>query len=384
MGVSGRRRRRLLVPVGLAALLVVASTGLTAAAAPSRADPLQQQVDAIHDTGTVGVLAEVTSPGTRDIARAGTAEMGSGKPMPQNGRFRIGSATKTFTAAVMLQLVSEGRVSLGDTVQRWLPGVVHGNGNDGSRITVRELLQHTSGVPEVLPYIPALGSADGYRTERFRSYTPEQLVGLAMRTPPEFPPGTDWSYSNTNYILAAMIIQRATGRSWAQEVDDRIIRPLGLTGTGVPGAFPFITGPHARSYADFGTDTSTDVTALDPSMAVGSGSIISTTHDLSRFYAALLGGRLLAPAQLDAMTTTMPAPELGDGLRYGLGVGEIPLSCGGSYFGHVGELLGYHSWVGATRDGTRTAVVYTTSDGDADTQQAMGTLMDEELCGSHS
>lgn len=380
MHVSGTRRRGPLVLTGLAAVAVflAASTGLTAAAKPRRADPLQQQVNAIHDTGAVGVFAEATSPDRHDSARAGTAARGTGRPMPHNGRFRIGSATKTFTATVVLQLVGEGRMSLEDTVEQWLPGVVRGNGNDGGRITVRQLLQHTSGIPDVMPEIPALNGADGYRAERFRTYTPEQLVGLALRHPPNFPPGTDWSYSNTNYILAAMIIHEVTGRSWAQEVNDRIIRPLGLRDTSTPGAFPSILGPHAHGYAAFATDTSIDVTTLNPSMAVGSGSIISTTHDLNRFYTALLGGRLLAPAQLDEMTTTRPAPELG--VRYGLGLGEIPLSCGGSYFGHPGELLGYHTWGGVTRDGTRTAVVYITSDGGQDTQHAMSTLVDQELC----
>lgn len=298
--------------------------------------------------------------------------------MPRNGRLRIGSATKTFTATVVLQLVGEGRMSLEDTVEQWLPGVVQGNGNDGSRITVRQLLQHTSGIRDVLPEIPALNSADGYRAERFRTYTPEELVKLATQHRPKFSPGKGWSYSNTNYILAAMIIHEVTGRSWAREVNDRIIRPLDLRGTSTPGAFPFILGPHAHGYAAFGTPTSIDVTALNPSMAVGSGSIISTTHDLNRFYAALLGGRLLPPAQLDEMTTTMPAPELG--VKYGLGLGELPLPCGGSYFGHPGELLGYHTWGGVTRDGTRTAVVYVTSDGGQHTQRAMRTLVGRELC----
>ncbi|GGR87064.1 D-alanyl-D-alanine carboxypeptidase [Streptomyces aureoverticillatus] len=374
-----RRRRGLLALTSVATVVLAASTVPTAAAKPRPTDPLQQQVEAVHDTGAVGVHAEVTSPDTRESAYAGTAAMNTTRPMPRDGRFRIGSATKTFTATVVLQLVGEGRMSLEDTVERWLPGVVRGNGNDGGQITVRQLLQHTSGIPDVKPEIPALNSADGYRAERFRTYTPEELVGLAMRHPAKSSPGAGWSYSNTNYILAAMIIHKVTGRSWAREVKDRIIRPLGLRDTSTPGAFPFILGPHAQGYAAFDTGTGTDVTVLNSSMAVGSGSIISTAHEMNQFYAALLGGRLLAPAQLDEMTTTMPAlPDLG--VRYGLGLAEIPLPCGGSYFGHRGELLGYVTWGGATRDGARTAVVYVTSDGGQKTQQAMTTLVGQELC----
>ena len=370
----------MLVRTGIAAAVLAASTAPAAAAKPGPADPLQRQVEAIHDTGAVGVHAEVTSPDVRDSAYAGTAAMNTRRPMPREGRFRIGSATKTFTATVVLQLVGEGRMSLDDTVEQWLPGVVRGNGHDGSRITVRQLLQHTSGIPDVGPEMSALNSADGYRAERFRTYTPKELVGLAMQQPHS---DAGWSYSNTNYILAAMVIHKVTGRSWTREVKDRIIRPLDLRDTSTPGVFPFILGPHAQSYAAFGTDTDIDVTELNPSMAVGSGSIISTAHDLNRFYAALLGGRLLAPAQLDEMTTSMPAmPELG--VRYSLGLAEIPLPCGGSYFGHRGELLGYVTWGGATRDGTRTAVVYVTSDGGQDTQQAMITLVGQELCRSLS
>lgn len=378
-----RRRRNLLVLTSLVTAVLAASTASTAAVKPRPADPLQRQVEAIHATGAVGVHAEVTSPDARDSAHAGTAAMNTERPMPRDGRFRIGSATKTFTATVVLQLVGEGRMSLEDTVEQWLPGVVRGNGNDGSRVTVRQLLQHTSGIPDVKPEIPALNSANGYRAERYRTYTAEELVERAMRNRPDFPPGRGWSYSNTNYTLAAMITHKVTGRSWATEVHDRIIRPLNLTDTRTPDTFPFILGPHARSYTAFGTGRSIDVTTLNPSMAVGSGSIISTAHDLNRFYAALLGGRLLAPAQLDEMTTTMPAPGLGV-VRYGLGLAEIPLPCGGSYFGHRGELLGYVTWGGATRDGTRTAVVYATSIGGQDTQQAMITLMGQELCRTRS
>ena len=382
MHVLRRRRQRLLVLAGLAALLLATSGGPTAVADAQHADPLQRRVDAIHDTGVVGVSAEVTSPGTRTraVARAGVAERGTRRPMPPGGRFRVGSATKTFTATVVLQLVGEGRMSLEDTVERWLPGVKGGGGLDGSLITVRQLLQHTSGIPEVLPEIAALNSTGGYRAERFRTYTPQEVVGLAMRRSEGVSTEAAWSYSNTNYILAAMIIREVTGRSWDREVEDRIIRPLGLSGTSTPGTSPFIPGPHARAYAAFGTGTGIDVTALNTSMAIGSGAVISTTYDLSRFYAALLGGRLLEPAELAEMTATVSAP--GMGVSYGLGLGEIPLTCGGAYFGHPGELLGYRTWAGITRDGSRTAVVYATSDGGPDTQQAMRTLVDQELCGA--
>ncbi|MFD0417767.1 serine hydrolase domain-containing protein [Streptomyces sp. NPDC127108] len=379
-----RRRRGLLVLTGSIAVLVAASSGPSAAAKPQRADPLQERVNAIRDSGAVGVFAETAAPGTRERARAGTAERGTTKPMPRHGRFRIGSASKSFTATVVLQLVGEGHLSLDDSVEKWLPGLVQGNGYDGGGITVRHLLQHTSGIRDTLPWIPALNSAKGYRAERFRTYTPEELVGLAMRKSPAFQPGEGWSYSNTNYVLASMIIRKVTGRSWAREVHARIIRPLDLKDTSTPGALPFVPGPHARSYASFGTGTGTgvDATTLNPSMAVGSGSIISSTRDLTRFYSALLRGRLLDPAQLDQMTATVPAPELG--VKYGLGLGELPLPCGGSYFGHPGELLGYHTWSGVTRDGSRTAVVYVNSDGGKGTQEAMRTLVGEELCRTRS
>ncbi|MFJ2276348.1 serine hydrolase domain-containing protein [Streptomyces sp. NPDC087866] len=381
MRAMTQRRRGIAVLAGLTAVLLASATGLPVAAAQPRAvDPLQREVDAIHRTGALGVLAEVSAPGGSTVARAGSADAGSGGPMPWDGRFRIGSATKTFTAAVVLQLVEKGRMSLDDTVEHWLPGVVRGHGNDGRLITVRQLLRHTSGLRDVAPGIAALNSAPGYRAERFRTYTPGELVRIAVSDSPKFPPGKGWSYSNTNYVLAAMIIEKVTGRSWAREVQARIISPLGLSGTSVPGTFPFVRGPHAHGYAAFGTGEDTDVTTLDPSMAVGSGAIVSTAHDLTRFYAALLGGRLLEPAQLAEMTAAEDAPELGVG--YGLGIAEIPLSCGGSYFGHRGELLGYTAWAGATPDGGRSATVYINNDGGRDTEGAMLTLMDREMCGA--
>lgn len=292
-------------------------------------------------------------------------------------------ATKTFTATVVLQLAGEGRLSLDDTVAHWLPAVVAGNGNDGSRITIRELLQHASGIYDYTKDLPALASAAGFQANRFRTYTPQQLVALAMQHPPLFAPGTSVSYSNTGYILLGMIINRVTGRSWASEVNARIIRPLGLRHTNTPGTFPFIAGPHAEGYHSFGGVTPIDVTVFNPSGADAAGSIISTTADLSRFYRALAGGRLLAPAQLSEMETTVAVPQLAavwPGGRYGLGLAWFPLSCGGGFFGHQGDVVGYHTWDAVTPGTGRTVVVSITGDGSARTQQVLNNLVDQELC----
>jgi D-alanyl-D-alanine carboxypeptidase len=357
----------------------VAGTGAVSRAGP-HPSPLQQEVDAIRDSGAVGVLAEVTTPRGRVSARAGTAAIGTGRPVPPDAEFRVASATKTFTATVILQLAGESRLSLDDTVAHWLPGVVAGHGNDGSRITVRELLQHTSGIYDYTADLPAPGSAAGFQANRFRTYTPGQLVAMAMRHAPLFAPGARWSYSNTNYILLGMIIEKATGRSWAYEVNARIIRPLGLRHTITPGTFPFIPGPHAGGYSNFGSGALVNVTVFNPSALGAAGSIISTASDLSRFYAALIGGRLLAPAQLAAMETTVPAPAQGPGLRYGLGLGWIPLSCGGGYFGHPGDIPGYHTWDAVTPDARRTVVVSYTGDAAERTRQDATALADQELC----
>jgi len=242
----------------IAALAVVAISGLTLAgpaaaastgaapAAKEHADPLQQQVDAIQAAGAVGVLASVTTPRRTHSAAAGVADTTTSAPVPLDAEFRIGSATKPFVATVVLQLVGEHRLSLSDTVAHWLPGVVDGNGNDGARITVRELLQHSSGIYDYLRDAPVVAGVAGFEANRMRTYTPQELVALAMQHPAYFAPGTGVAYSNTNYVLLGMIIDRVTGHSWADEVRARIIAPLGLRHTRTPGTYPFIDGPHAE------------------------------------------------------------------------------------------------------------------------------------------
>ncbi|UUU22724.1 serine hydrolase domain-containing protein [Streptomyces sp. DSM 40750] len=344
--------------VGLALALLAALAPAHAQAAAS--DPLQRDTDALRDAGVTGVSVRLDSPHRKRTVRSGVGDLTTGAPVPPAGYIRLGSTTKTYVATVVLQLVGEGRLSLEDSVDRWLPGVVRGNGNDGRRVTVRQLLQHTSGLPDYTADVVPDMSAAGYLKHRSTTYTSEQRVAFAMTHPPVFEPGARWEYSNTNYILAGMVIEAVTGRAWGQEVRDRILRPLGLTRTLTPGNDPRLPRPHARNYQQFQPSESGDGPMTDATLAYlpfdgdADGSMISTTADTNRFFSALLSGRLLAPAQFVEMRRTVAVPETPDevpGSRYGLGLAWTPLTCGGGYWGHSGSGFGYLAWPATTPDG---------------------------------
>ncbi|MGW7258305.1 serine hydrolase domain-containing protein [Streptomyces sp. NPDC054834] len=376
-----------LVAAIAASVLTIPTATAATPATKSPQSSLQDKVNAIMATGTVGVLARSTGPGgQRRHAGAGLADTATGESARTGDRFRIASASKTYVATVVLQLVGEGRLSLDDTLEDWLPGVVSGNGNDGSEITVRQLLQHTSGLFNYTADFPALADVAGFQADRYKTWTDEQLVAIALRHAPDFAPGAKWEYSNTNYILAGMIIKKATGHSWQQEVTRRIIKPLGLRHTLAPTTDTRIPGRHLHGYSNFGgSGTTIDVTEFNPSAAGAAGAMISTTADMTRFYSALLGGRLLRPAELAAMKTTVRTPDLDvvwPGASYGLGLMRIPLSCGGSYYSHAGDFPGYSTRDGISPDGRRVVVMETTGDGASDlsTEQAQNRLIDQELC----
>ncbi|RKN46905.1 serine hydrolase domain-containing protein [Streptomyces hoynatensis] len=381
------RRRLAALGAALGAAAVLAS-GLSAAAAPGPG-LLQRDAAALHAAGAVGVAAVLDTPSGTQTAHSGTADLRTGAPVFPEAHYRAGSTTKTFIATVVLQLVGEGRLSLDDTVESRLPGLVSGNGNDGSRITIRQLLQHTSGLPNytsVREVFPAGYSAAEYYAHRFRHYEAEELVAGAMRLPPRFEPGTDWAYSNTNYILAGLIIERVTGHSWEEEVRDRIIRPLGLTGTYAPGDDPVLPPPAVHGYHTYEEDGRTvDTTLFNATAADASGALISTPRDINRFFGALIGGRLLEGPELAEMLHTHPIPgEPGRG--YGLGIETTPLSCGGFYWHHGGNALGYESEDGITVDGDRAVTVSVNSYDAADTARqdavdaGVRTLIDDALC----
>ncbi|KRV48148.1 serine hydrolase [Wenjunlia vitaminophila] len=409
--VRGRRGPR----AAAAALLATAALASSAAAvqaeprdapggAARHADPdgldrrqLQQAVErTLRDAGFVSVSVEVRDGRRRVHASAGQAELGTGRAVPRNATLRTASSTKAFVATVVLQLVGEGELSLDDTVEEWLPGVVAGNGNDGSRITVRHLLQHTSGIHNHDATGEAETSAEAFERHRFDHVDPEQIVAGAVAHQPDFPPADPddpeprWSYSNPNYVLAGLIIQRVTGNTWEEEVESRIIEPLGLTGTYAPGDEPTLPEPHAHTYQRFpGSLSWTDTTTRNMSWAGAAGALVTTQHDLDRFFTALVSGRLLDREQLAEMRRVVPVPEdfqvAFPGLRYGLGLMEEPLTCGGVRWGHGGDLAGGTVRVGVTDDGRRSVVLSASGKTGEDEQllaaeAAMRRLVDTALC----
>ena len=341
-------RFRRITSVLALAVLSLAVAAPAAAATPTGIRPgghhdLRRDLDAIVAAGATAAIAEVAGrSGAR--ASAGVARLGRPAPAPVDGRFRIGSVSKTFLATVILQLEAEGRLRLDDSVERWLPGAVPG----GHAITLKQLLNHTSGL---FDYTDTLDlSPEGWLDLRFRSWAPAQLVAAGTSRPPLFAPGAGWSYSNTNYVLLGMVVQAVTGGTYAEQIRHRIIRPLGLRHTESPGERADITGPHAHGYLAVGPEGAqkpVDVTRMNPSVASAAGDMISSTADLNRFFKALLTGGLLPPAQLTAMMTMV------EGHDYGLGLERTTLNCGATLYGHGGGIFGYSTGSFHTSDGSR-------------------------------
>jgi D-alanyl-D-alanine carboxypeptidase len=371
--VIAAARRMLHWSVGVAAACLVAGLAVIAAVAPAdaaatRSDrlsgslpKLRAALDELVAAGAPGAVVLVRD-GDRTVRLArGLADRTRNAPMRATDRFRVGSVTKTFVSAVVLQLVAEGRLSLDDTVERWLPGLVP----NGQRIIVRQLLSHTSGLydytqdPSVLkPYLRG-----HLRVVR----APRTLVARAIAHPPLFAPGAEWSYSNTGYVLLGLILEAAGGDSLGAQLQQRIFTPLGLRRTTFDTS-PRINGRHAHGYFALGKPPLRDVTVFSPSFAWAAGAIVSTADDLARFYRALLQGRLLRPDLLDAMKTTVamgpPGESYGLGLWKTTSMGLSPtnkLACG-SVWGHDGDFPGYLTEAFSSEDAKRQMIVLVNSD----------------------
>ncbi|AZJ23829.1 D-alanyl-D-alanine carboxypeptidase (plasmid) [Bacillus wiedmannii bv. thuringiensis] len=307
---------------------------------------------AMRDTlqlGYPGILAKVSKDRKTWSYAAGVADLRTKKPMKADYRFRIGSVTKTFIATVLLQLSGENRLNLDDSIEKWLPGVIQGNGYDGNQITIRQILNHTSGIADYV------NSKDFDIMDTKKSYTAEEFVKMGISLPPDFAPGKGWSYSNTGYVLLGILIEKVTGNSYAEEVENRIIEPLDLSNTFLPGNSSVIPGTkHARGYFQLdGASELKDVTYINPGSS--DGDMISTADDLNKFFTYLLSGKLLKEQQLKQMLTTVPTNREGTG--YGLGIYETKLPNGVSVWGHRGVVPGFTTFAGGTLGGKHTLAV---------------------------
>ncbi len=271
---------------------------------------------------------------------AGQGDLQAQSPIASADRIRAGSILKTFVATVTLQHVEEGTLSLDQTLTQLLPASVTDRVANAGQISLRMLLNHTSGIPNWLtPEFDAAVASDPAHI-----YTDDELIDIAAALPAVFPPGTSWSYSNTNYTLVGMVLDRAGGKSWRAQVRERVLVPLGLTSSSLPEPGDRTTpGSYAHGYQDFG-GTPVDLSQVDPSMggASGGNALITTVGDLARFIDTLLAGGLFKRAEtLVAMTTMVDAPsESGLPHRYGLGletysIGETTV------IGNAGGAAGY-------------------------------------------
>jgi D-alanyl-D-alanine carboxypeptidase len=361
--------------------------------ASSGREKLQRMLDrAVTEVGVPGIVAEVRDAHGTWFGSAGVADLTSGRPRQRGEHVHVGSAGKAFTAAAMLRLEAEGRLSIEDPVEKWLPGVLDVNGYDGGRITLRHLLGNTSGL-FATGLAPELAERHATRAafaeHRYDVWTPDELLRLAVSRPPVHEPGAAFTYSNGGFYLAGMIIERVTGNSYAEEVARTVVRPLGLThtyaraleDTGYPE-------PHPRAYSNLflkeGADLAEmtaenwqsmfegpdvpplDTTEFNTSWGWAAGNVVSTTGEMIEVFNALASGRLLPAAQHREMWTTVSTEgsHWMPHSAYGLGVFELdPAVTGGLPLrGMAGSLQGSHFVVVGTPDGERTIAVHTNTE----------------------
>jgi len=334
------------------------SPAVTGSGSPAEKEQVLSATQSLVDGGYPAALAAVTKADGSTVGVAvGKGNLETGEAPPLDGEVRIGSSTKTFTAVVIMQLVQEGKISLDEPVETYLPGLLKGEGIDASKITVRQLLQHTSGLPE---YTDQTGHEDPV-ANRNNYYSPRDLLDFALKKPADFAPGSQWKYSNTNYVILSLLAERVTHRPLAEQIAKRIIEPLGLAHTYYPNpGEEDIRGTHPHGYHRSSQGELEDITRKDPSEAGGAGAIISTPSELNKFFQAVLDGTLLSQDSITEMKKTVDAGQSETGVdHYGLGIISTSLSCGGTAWGHAGSIPGYTTFNGVGPDGTAVTVTVT-------------------------
>ncbi len=352
MQVLARWKSALIVP-----LLLAARCGDGASEPPAIQAPLDRAVAA----GLPGVIALVETPESeRILASSGLSNRQTGEPMNPGALFRIASNSKTFVAAAAAELHARGTLGLDDPMSRWLPDSVTTRIENGDSVTLRQLLHHTSGVYDYLANDAFWNAVDSDPAHR---WTALEALAYAFDEPALFPPGEDWDYSNSNYLLAGLIIDAATGSHHSAAIRSLLLEPLDLKETFYEYRDPLV-GNLAHGYADIDGDGRLDDTySYDQGYGLADGGLISTASDLARFIGKIAGsgGPLSEAAQQELSSGFIP---LGGGDAYGLGIARIATPLG-TALGHGGNVMGYASEMFYFQDLRTVVVVFANGTDDA-------------------
>ncbi|WP_407288845.1 serine hydrolase domain-containing protein [Streptomyces sp. BP-8] len=324
---------------------------------------LNAAMENVHRAGMPGLFAEVRDGDQVWRGAAGVADVATGRPVTADMRHRVGSITKTFTAAAVLQQVESGQIGLDLPIGRYLPRRVPGERGDA--ITVRMLMNHTSGFPEYLPY--AYASLKAYpviadtrpqslEDHRYTRFDPTELIEMGVTAPAVGAPGgTPGVYSNTNYLLLGQLLEEVAGTTAEQYITRNVIERAGLQDTGFPTGL-CVDGPHSQIYeAWFGMiDPPRDYSVYDMSWVGPTASLISTVTDLNRFFGRLLAGEIVSPSSLAQMQRTVPVvSQEGRTIDYGLGLHPMEAPGQGTFWGHGGTVWGAGALAMTSADGNR-------------------------------
>jgi D-alanyl-D-alanine carboxypeptidase len=270
----------------------------------------------------VGVWREGQPPYVRAF---GLRDKASGEPMATDLYMRIGSNTKTFVVTSVLMLAEQGKLGLDDPIDRYVKGVPNGD-----RITLRHLAQMRSGL-----YNYAADTTKDLTQHPYREWTPQELLKVAFRHPPQFPPGSSFDYSNTNTVLLGLVVEKVSGQSLGSFIEQNILEPEGMTHTVFPAGAE-IPSPHSQGYFTMPNGKIVDATDWNPSWGWAAGNMISTLDDERVWARDLAMGKLISPAMKQEQQQFLPAPSEGDGALYGLG-----LENQNGWIGHNGNILSY-------------------------------------------
>ncbi|WP_189806477.1 serine hydrolase domain-containing protein [Streptomyces tanashiensis] len=357
---STRMSRRAFVGAtlaGTAALVATAALpGRSAAASPTPLPPLdpaalRAAIDDLEHPPSTAAQLRVGGTAGDWYGASGVADVGTRRPVTAHDKVRIGSITKVFVATVVLQLVAEGRVGLETPVRSVLPGLLPAR---FTPVTVAHLLNHTSGLPDHVG-VPEPKTAEEVFLHRFDHWTPREWVATATYGPLKFAPGSRQEYRGINYVLAGLLIDELTGRPYGKAVEARVLRPLELAHTTVPGDDTRMHGRHVHGYLAMADGGLRDITTYDQSSSRGEGDMISTTSELDLMLAALFSGELLPPELLELMFTLPPKDVVmpdGSPARYSTGLQRAVVN-GVTLWGKTGETYGYRNAVFSTRDQLR-------------------------------